>query len=419
MVLAQIIMVLALILMISGKVPLYLTAIIGSITAAIVAGFPLAGPGQTVAGLLQGSLHPVILDMLGVLVFVGVMEKAGFLNAIIFRLMHAGAKMGGGPGVVTAGGISAGIIGGLTGFTQPAITGVITGPPAIKLGVDKNIAAGILAHAGHLGNFGGFTHPTIVAIIATAGITFGTINIVGALTALSIFALSYIRLRRIMQKEGLSVTGANVKFDNEENTNIPFLKAIFPFIVLLAGFIAGIPVVVMGLASALLTICISSRNFKTGEKDMLDGLTRITVPLFATITFLFMGAIINAVGLSAMIGNALEPFLDVAPITMMFIVGSLAGLILQSNAASIPIVVPFLTIVLATGVNPVVAAIAAAAGPAIMQYYLSGGPVAALATVIPIIPGSDLKVANSFQRPSILFGLLVAYLLTMLVALIF
>ena len=34
--------------------------------------------------------------------------------------------------------------------------------------------------------------------------------------------------------------------------------------------------------------------------------------------------------------------------------------------------------------------------------------MAALATVIPVIPGSELKPANLFQRPSILFGLLVA-----------
>ena len=40
-----------------------------------------------------------------------------------------------------------------------------------------------------------------------------------------------------------------------------------------------------------------------------------------------------------------------------------------------------------------------------MQYFLTGGPVAALATAIPVIPGSDLKTANRFQRPSILAGL--------------
>lgn len=58
------------------------------------------------------------------------------------------------------------------------------------------------------------------------------------------------------------------------------------------------------------------------------------------------------------------------------------------------------------------AAFAAASGASLIQYFLTGGPVAALATVIPVIPGSDLKGANAFQRPSILFGCLVAFLIT-------
>ena len=37
-----------------------------------------------------------------------------------------------------AGGIAAGCIGALTGFTQPVITAVVTGPAAIRLGVDPN-----------------------------------------------------------------------------------------------------------------------------------------------------------------------------------------------------------------------------------------------------------------------------------------
>ena len=57
-------------------------------------------------------------------------------------------------------------------------------------------------------------------------------------------------------------------------------------------------------------------------------------------------------------------------------------------------------------------AFAAASGAALIQYFLTGGPVAALSTVIPVIPGSDLKTANAFQRPSILFGSFVALLIT-------
>ena len=60
------------------------------------------------------------------------------------------------------------------------------------------------------------------------------------------------------------------------------------------------------------------------------------------------------------------------------------------------------------------AAFAAASGASLIQYFLTGGPVAALATVIPVVPGSNLKQANLFQRPSILFGCLVALIITIL-----
>ena len=71
------------------------------------------------------------------------------------------------------------------------------------------------------------------------------------------------------------------------------------------------------------------------------------------------------------------------------------------------IVIPFLTIVAERDVNMLALAVVAAGAPAIMQYFLTGGPVAALATTIPVVPGSELKAANRFQRPSQLFGLLV------------
>lgn len=64
--------------------------------------------------------------------------------------------------------------------------------------------------------------------------------------------------------------------------------------------------------------------------------------------------------------------------------------------------------------DPFAAACMAAGGSAIMQYYLTGGPIAALATVVPIIPGSDLKAANKFQRPSMLFGVFILLVLSFL-----
>ena len=430
MVVAQIIMGLTIVLMVSGKVPIYLTAFVGSVIAALAAGvgvapgFMFGAMGGTamfdangnplfLANLLAAGLNPVILDMLGVLLFIGIMEKVGFLNAIVVKIMHFGNKVGGGPGVCTAGGIAAGIIGGMTGFTQPAITGVITGPPAVDMGVDKNKVAGVLAHAGHLGNFGGFTHPTMVAVIATAGITFGAINVFGAIVALSIFAASYIRLQKDMK---------NVKDKKELSTDIttdiPFLKAITPFIVLVVAFIIGIPVVVSGLLAAFIVILITGKDFIEGEKTMMAGLTRIIVPLFATASFLFMSRVIAEIGLVTLFSNLLEPILAISPILIMLLVSSLAGFFTQSNAASIPIIIPFLLIVLDQGANPLAAAVAAAGGPAIMQYYLTGGPVAALSTVIPVIEGSDLKAANKFQRPSIWVGMAVLFVICLVLSVV-
>jgi len=456
----QIIMLVTLLLMLTGRVPLYLTAFTGSTIAAAMAfpwtrpilteggaavttrvegllngevvrafsqtvitypeGEAIVGVGRTVTGLLIGSLHPVILDMMGVLVFIGIMEKAGFLNAIIVRIMQFGEKVGRGPGVCTAGGIAAGMIGGLTGFTQPAITAVITGPPAIELGVDKDKVAGVIAHAGHLGNFGGITHPTIVAVVATTQLRFewfgwGWINVIGAIVALSIFWCSYVRMTRSMKKEHgdvpAAVSGAIDKLVAE--SGISFKKAITPFVVLIIGFVAGFPIAAVGVGSALLVVAMTSWDFFAGEKAMLEGLSRITVPIFATVSFMYMSGVIAAVGLTTVVTNALGVYLEAYPILIMFIVGSIAGLITQSNGASAAIVIPVLTIVLQMpGVHPLTAAVAAAGGPAIMQYYLTGGPVAALATVIPVIPGSDLKLANRFQRPSILFGMLVLGIIT-------
>ena len=446
MVIAQIVMVVALILMVSGKTPLYLTAFIGAVIAALIGGWSFFGSGAgTIMGLVVArGLHPVILDMLGVLLFIGVMEKAGFLNSIILKVIEVGHKLGGGPGVATAGGIAAGIIGGMTGFTQPAITGVITGPPAVEMGVDKNRVAGILAHAGHLGNLGGFTHPTIVVVVATAGIAWGPTNLVGIIVALAIFAASLIRVRKMMAKEG--TLGKKVELSLEK-AEVAFSKAIVPFIVLVVLFVGipipvrgdgwiwsvvlpNTPVVMAGIISALVVIMMSSRDFVQGEKDMMAGLVRITVPLFATVAFLFMAGVVQEIGLidilvrsedGVVVGGLLFGAMNASPlilILIMFLIGSIAGLVTQSNGASIPFILPFLTAILAAGVNPVAAAVAAAGGPAIMQYYLTGGPVAALSTVIPIIPDSDLKLANKFQRPSIMWGMLVLLVITVFLGIV-
>ena len=142
---AQCIMVLTLLLMISGKTPLYTTAIVGSAISTLVAGFPITGGKGVISlmSLVNGGLNPVIADMTGILMFIGVMQASGFLDVIIRNIVKLGNKLGGGAGVATAGGIAAGVIGMLTGFTQPAITAVITGTASTKLGVDPHRSAGI------------------------------------------------------------------------------------------------------------------------------------------------------------------------------------------------------------------------------------------------------------------------------------
>ena len=147
---------------------------------------------------------------------------------------------------------------------------------------------------------------------------------------------------------------------------------------------------------------------------MISGLGRIATPLFATLCFLFLAAGIRSTGLAHAISGACRPLLDVAPIQAMLIVAAFTALLTQSYSASVAILIPFLEAVVESGADPMAAGLAAASGGALMQYFLTGGPVSALATIIPVIPGSDLKTANHFQRPSILFGVLVALVITTL-----
>lgn len=92
----------------------------------------------------------------------------------------------------------------------------------------------------------------------------------------------------------------------------------------------------------------------------------------------------------------------------MFLISIITGIITQSLAASSAILLPFLSVVLTAGADPMASSVAAIAGANIGQYYLTGGPVSGLNTVIPVVPGSDLVKANLFQRPNYLFGFVVA-----------
>ncbi len=419
MIIAQCIMVLTLIVMITGLTPIYITAITGAAIAAIVAGFPLAGGAKvTVATMINSGLNPVIADMTGILLFIGIMQATGFLDVIVRDIVRIGNKIGGGPGVCTAGGIAAGLIGALTGFTQPVITAVITGPAAVRLGVEPNKVAGIQAHAGHIGNLAGFTHPTQVAILATAGIGFGLFNVLGLVAALSIFFMSALRVVLDMHRRGVTISEedriAVMKEINAKEYKTTSFKAFFPFVVLVVGFVLGLPIFLVGLASALVVMILAHENMKTSEHNMMVGVGLIAVPLVATIGFLFMSTVIKQIGLADTIGTLAGPILAFSPIIAMFAVSFLTGFMTQSYGASAAVVLPFLQVVLGTGADHFAAAFAAASGAALMQYFLTGGPVAALSTVIPVVPGSQLKPANLFQRPSILFGSFVAFCITLL-----
>lgn len=97
-VIAQCIMVLTLIVMITGLTPIYITAITGAAISAIVAGFPLAGSAPvTVAKMINSGLNPVIADMTGILLFIGIMQATGFLDVIVRDIVRVGNKIGGAP----------------------------------------------------------------------------------------------------------------------------------------------------------------------------------------------------------------------------------------------------------------------------------------------------------------------------------
>ena len=419
-VIAQVVMVLTLLLMITGKTPIYMTAIVGATLSALIAGFPIMGSAEmTIAKMVNTGLNPVIADMTGILLFIGIMQATGFLDVIIRDIVRVGNKLGGGTGVCSAGGIAAGVIGALTGFTQPVITAVITGPAAVRLGVDPNKCAGIQAHAGHIGNLAGFTHPTLVA---TAGISFGLFNVLGLIACLTIFLVSAIRCNADMRRRGVVITKEEqarimAEIENREYSTTS-LRAFLPFLVLFIGFVAGFPVFLVGLASAIVCMLLSGKPMREAEAAMLKGVSLIATPIVATIGFLFMSTVIKQVGLVQTMSDAVGPVLSVAPVLILFGVAFLTGFLTQSYAASVSVLVPFLQVVLQTGADPFAACFAAASGASLIQYFLTGGPVAALATVIPVIPGSDLKTANAFQRPSILAGCAMAFLITVILTLV-
>ena len=386
MVLAQIIMVLTLVIMIAGWAPLYITAAIGATFSAVAAGFPLTGSEPvTIQKLLIASMNPVIVDMLGVLLFIGIMQKCGYMDVIIWNIVDFGRRYGGAPGVATAAGLAAALLGALTAFTQPVIMATIAGPAAVRLGLSPNKTSGIISMANTVANTCGFTHPTMLAILGITGVHFGLINVYAFIGSIWIYVFCYYRAKREMIAEGIPI----IKDDDGSFEELPegspsFLKAFFPFLILCIAFFAGIPVFLVGMFCGLLVILMSHMSFGEGEKAMVSGVTNIAIPIVAIISLMFMSNVITHI----------------------------AGTVTQSNAASAPIVIPFTQIVMDMGCDPLATSFAAITGCAIMQLFLTGGALTALPVVAGVIPGTVQKVANKWQRPAMLVGAGVCFLMT-------
>lgn len=416
-VIAQIIMSATLLLMVLGKTPLYLTALIGTTISVIVAMFEMKN--LTINVLLLSGLNPVILDMTGILMFIGVMQASGFMDDIIKVIIKFGRKIGGGEGVAAASAIGAGIIGMLTGFTQPSVTAVVTAKPSILLGMNPNHSAGMHAHAGHLGNFGGFTHPTQVAIIGATNIGFGLINVFGILISIFLILCSAARSKLYRKKYSIDIDKEKldqaIKQIEESQSRYNSFVVFLPFIALFGGFIFGYPIFLLGVFASVFTIILAQMNIFIAEKQMIEGVGKIAIPLVATVTFLFMSATIKEIGLAKMIADFFSPILNVAPVQAMFVVAVFAGLITQSYGASSAIILPFLQATMSHCPYSFALALVAAGGSSIAQYFLTGGPIAALSTVIPLVEGSNLKDANRFQRPSQILALCLIFILSFII----
>lgn len=416
MITAQIIMVLTLIIMITGKAPLYITAVVGGVCSALAAGFPLAGSdANAISKILISALNPVIVDMLGVLLFIGIMQKCGYMDVVIWNIMDFGRRHGGAPGIATAAGLAAALLGALTAFTQPVITATIAGPAAVKLGLSPNKTSGIISMANTVANACGFTHPTMLAILAVTGVHFGLINAWAFAGSIWIYIFAYWRARREMIREGLPINPVGQTLEKLPEGAPSFKKAIFPFIVLCVAFFSGVPVFLVGMGTGILIIFMERMTLAQGEKAMISGVSQISIPIVAIISLMFMSNVINRIGLVELIAEYAVPYIAMAPIQILFLISAIAGTITQSNAASAPIVLLFTQVAMNMGCDPLGVSFAAITGCAIMQLFLTGGALTALPVVAGVIPGTVQKVANRWQRPAMLVGLSVCFLITFVI----
>lgn len=246
------------------------------------------------------------------------------------------------------------------------------------------------------------------------------VNVWGALTAFAIMGCAFWRMRRHVLAKGGSMKFTTEqleavleKFEGEgDKATVKTWVAFVPFICLFVGASTGLPIFLVCFACALLVIILAHRNLMKSEADMVKGVKMISIPFVATVVFMFLSGVINNTGVLDVMSEVFKPLLNTAPMLLMFIVALLAGIVTQSYLASAAIILPFCTLVLGAGADPMAVAVAATSGGNLGQYFLTGGPISGLNTVIPVVPGSELMCANKFQRPNHVAGWIAAAIIT-------
>lgn len=249
------------------------------------------------------------------------------------------------------------------------------------------------------------------------GVKFGLINFWGLVGSIGVFVFVYYRAKREMIQEGIEI---RKNLDDDSFMTLPenapsFAKAFCPFLVLCVTFFMGAPIFLVGVGCSILVIIMTKMQLPEGEKAMVSGVTQIAIPIVAIISLMYMSNVIAKIGLVKLVAAYVGPYIALAPIQILLIISALAGTITQSNAASAPIVLPFVQIVLGLGADPLATSFAAITGCAIMQLFLSGGALTALPVVAGVIPGTNQKLANKWHRPAMLFALGISFLLTFIV----
>ncbi len=240
------------------------------------------------------------------------------------------------------------------------------------------------------------------------------VNVWGLVVAAAVMSIAWYRMRTHVRKEDLlkKMSAEEIKqlldkFNKDKKANVSSWIAFTPFIILIVAASSGAPIFIVCFFCALLTSLLARRDLQKSQGEMIEGVRMIAVPFIATIVFLFMSGVIKNTGFVDTIAKFFEPLLAYSPELLMFLISIITGIITQSLAASSAILLPFLSVVLTAGADPMASSVAAIAGQywSVLPDRRSGFR---LKYCDPCVPGSDLVKANLFQRPNYLFGFVVA-----------